>query len=197
MAKFDESKHPRDKEGKFTFKGGYRQNTKYSEIIENDRRREDKKNAEDSQRVKESGAQSGALDSGGKDFKRAEIHAKKRYETFRNIKGDISEIAKLTGHSIEEIERVKQHMFFNEYDLADGHHRFYPDFDQAQSWGRLWGGNPEPCDFVMIEHELIEERLMNQKGMSYDEAHAEANKTADYSKAVKEYNNAVAKKKGN
>ena len=40
MAKFDESKHPRDKEGKFTFKGGYRQNTKYSEIIENDRRRE-------------------------------------------------------------------------------------------------------------------------------------------------------------
>lgn len=49
----------------------------------------------------------------------------------------------------------------------------------------------------MIEHELIEERLMNQKGMSYDEAHAEANKTADYSKAVKEYNNAVAKKKGN
>lgn len=40
MAKFDESKHPRDEEGKFTFKGGYRQNTKYSEIIENDRRRE-------------------------------------------------------------------------------------------------------------------------------------------------------------
>ena len=40
MEKFDESKHPRDEEGKFTFKGGYRQNTKYSEIIENDRRRE-------------------------------------------------------------------------------------------------------------------------------------------------------------
>lgn len=40
MAKFDESKHPRDEEGKFTFKGCYRQNTKYSEIIENDRRRE-------------------------------------------------------------------------------------------------------------------------------------------------------------
>lgn len=40
MAKFDESKHPRDKEGKFTFKGGYRQNTGYGEILENDRRRE-------------------------------------------------------------------------------------------------------------------------------------------------------------
>ena len=43
MAKFDESKHPRDKEGKFTFKGGYRQNTGYGEILENDRRRESDK----------------------------------------------------------------------------------------------------------------------------------------------------------
>lgn len=40
MAKFDESKHPRDEKGKFTFKGGYRQNTGYGEILENDRRRE-------------------------------------------------------------------------------------------------------------------------------------------------------------
>ena len=38
MAKFDESKHPRDEDGKFTSKDGskeYRQNTNYGEILRN------------------------------------------------------------------------------------------------------------------------------------------------------------------
>jgi len=50
MAKFEESKHPRDKEGKFTTKGNeggkeYRQNTSYNEIIKK-QKLEDKYNSE-------------------------------------------------------------------------------------------------------------------------------------------------------
>lgn len=190
MAKFDESKHPRDKEGKFTFKGGYRQNTGYGEILENDRRKESGRSA------KESGAQSGALDSDEKDKDRADKHAFLMYEEFRNIKSDVEKIANVTGKSLEDINRIKLHMFFNEYKLSDGFHRFDCDFDQVQSWDRLRHGHPIQVDFVLIEHELIEERLMRE-GMSYKQAHAEANKTADYGKALKEYKNAVAKKKGN
>ena len=37
MAQFDESKHPRDKAGRFTNGNGYRQNTSYDEIIKNDK----------------------------------------------------------------------------------------------------------------------------------------------------------------
>lgn len=178
---FREEEHPRDKDGKFTDGNGtnqYRQNVDYSSIV-----------------IK-SGAKSGALDSEGKDFNRAVKHAEIMYNTYRNIKSDVPKIAKVTGFTEEEILRVKNHMFFNEYDLDDGHHRFHPDFDQAQSWDRLWRGVPREMDYVMIRHELAEEPLM-RKGMSYRDAHKEANKTANYEKAIKEYKDAEAKKKGN
>lgn len=144
--------------------------------------------------IQESGAQSGALDADNKDWERAKKHAALMYETFRNITSDVPKIAKITGYTEEEIQRVKEHMFFNEYDLADGHHRFHPNFDQAQSWDRLWKGNPIDVDYIMIKHELAEEPLM-KKGMSYLEAHEEANKTANYAVAMKEYKDATIEKK--
>ena len=143
------------------------------------------------------GAQSGALNPDNpKDRDRANRHAKITYERIRRTNGDVGKIAKVTRHTEAEIERVKQHMFFNEYDLEDGRHPFDPDFDQAQSWDRLQSGNPFPHDLIMIEHELIESELM-AGGMGYNEAHNIANKTANYEQAVKEYKNATAKKKGN
>lgn len=146
--------------------------------------------------VQESGAKSGALDSDGKDFDRAVKHAEIMYNTYRNITSDVPKIAKVTGFTEEEIQRVKNHMFFNEYDLDDGHHRFHPDFDQAQSWDRLWRGVPQEMDYVMIRHELAEEPLM-RAGMPYNKAHAEANKTANYEILIKEIKDAAAKKKRN
>lgn len=144
-----------------------------------------------------SGAQSGALDADGKDGERAQRHAEMMYETFRNITSDVFKISTITGHTQGEIQRVKNHIFFNEYELADGKHRFASDFDQAQSWDRLRNGEPLEHDLIMIEHELIEERLMREQGLSYDEAHEKANETANYQRALQEYKNGKNKKKRN
>ncbi|MDE6605105.1 MAG: hypothetical protein K2K85_03675 [Clostridia bacterium] len=161
----------------------YRHNTKYTQIIADDI-------------ISQRGAQSGALDVEGKDGERAQKHANMMYETFRNIKSDVPKIAASTGYSEQEIQRVKNHLFFNEYELADGKHKFYPDFYQAQSWDRLRKGEPIEIDFIMIEHELIEESLM-RNGINYDDAHNTANETANYQQAIKEIKYGQVKKKGN
>lgn len=185
---FREEDHPRDKDGKFTNGGAreYRLNTSYAEIIDSGRR----------QSGAISGAQSGAIDE-EKEKDRADEHARKMYETYRQRESDIPKIAKVTGHTEEEIKRVKNHMFINEHDLYGGRHRFDPDFQQAQSWIRLESGNPEEHDLVMIEHELIEERLMREHGFSYDKAHEKANELANYQLALKEYKHGKIKKERN
>ena len=144
-----------------------------------------------------SGAQSGALDVDGKDGERAQKHADMMYETFRNTTSDVPAIAKATNHTQEEIQRVKNHMFFNEYELYGGKRRFYPDFEQAQSWDRLRKGEALYHDFIMIEHELIEEKLMREEGLPYNEAHEKANKTASYEMAIKEHKDGMVNKKRN
>lgn len=174
-------------DGRYTGKGTtYRQNTSYAEILQRSK-----------QSGAISGAQSGALDpSKDKDKKRTEKHAYITYERIRRTKDDVRKVALTSGYSMEEITRIKNHMFFNEYELQGGKHRFDPDFDQAQSWDRLQRGEPIEADLVMLQHEKIEEELM-RNGMGYDEAHEIANRTANYSNAIKEYRNAVSKKKGN
>ena len=161
----------------------YRHNTKYTQIIADDI-------------ISQRGAQSGALDVEGKDGERAQKHANMMYETFRNIKSDVPKIAASTGYSEQEIQRVKNHLFFNEYELADGKHKFYPDFYQAQSWDRLRKGEPIEIDFIMIEHELIEETLM-RNGINYDDAHNTANETANYQQALEDLKYGQVKKKRN
>lgn len=178
-----------DKEnGQYTGAGTtYRQNTSYKDILSKSKK---------AQSGAVSGAQSGAIDE-DKQHERAEEHARKMYETYRHRISDIPKIAKVTGHSEDEIRRVKNHMFFNEYDLDGGKHRFDADFQQVQSWTRLESGNPEEHDLIMIEHELIEERLMREKNLSYDKAHEKANETANYQLALKEYKHGKIKKEGN
>lgn len=149
--------------------------------------------------IQQSGAQSGALDPlNPKDKKRIEKHAEITYERIRRTTDDVDKIAKATGYTREEIRQIKNHLFYNEYELADGKHRFYPDFEQAQSWDRLQRGEGLPHDKVMLQHELIESELM-AGGLSYEDAHARANETANYQQALMEYQNGLdkAKKKRN
>lgn len=193
---FDESKHPRDKDGRFTYANGigkaYRQNISYSDILADNK---NQKKTEWLQRY-----ESGALMADGKDHDRALKHAEMMYETFRNIKSDVPKIAQVTGYTEEQIRRIKNHMFFNEYELYGGKHRFDPDFYQAQSWDRLRKARTqeeiEDHDLIMLKHELVEEALM-ANGMGYDEAHNIANEIANYQQALEEYKNDVDKKKRN
>jgi hypothetical protein len=121
------------------------------------------------------------------NLKEMDKHAALYYEEIRKRSGDIESIAKNTGFSIDDVEIVKNHVFFNQYNL-DGKKlkRFDPDYDMAVSWQRLIEGiNIKEMDIVLLHHELMEYNFMN-KGMNYDEAHRIAEKTYNYKKYADE-----------
>jgi hypothetical protein len=124
------------------------------------------------------------------DIKRQNEHAKLFYEEVRKRTGDIEKIAKNTGFSTDDIKKVKEHIFINEYDLGwKNPSRFDPDYDMTVSWQRLTDGkNIQEMDLVMLKHELMEYELMLEKRLSYREAHEITELKYDYSKYIKELN---------
>jgi len=59
----------------------------------------------------------------------------------------------------------------------------------AVSWQRLIEGKCiQEMDVVLLDHELMESGLMNEKGMKYKEAHDIVEKTFNYTKYVKDLN---------
>lgn len=115
---------------------------------------------------------------------RAEKHAIQYYESVRHMKTDAERIAKNTGWEKEKITEIKNHVFIQEHDLLDGHRRFDPSFEMAQSWQRLIEGKDiRECDLVLLKHEYLELTLM-KKGYSQNDAHIIASKKYDYASAV-------------
>ena len=55
-------------------------------------------------------------------------------------------------------------------------------------------GTPEPHDLVLIEHEIMESRLM-ESGMSQDEAHIAASKKHNYGKEARKHYGKIKKYK--
>ena len=141
-----------------------------------------------------SGATSGAVDP---DSERGQEHAERFYEEMRHRKDDISSIAKNTGFSKNDIEKIKNYIFFDEHDLSTGRGRFYPNCDMAHSWQRLIDGKGTDADVLMLKHELMECSLVKQ-GYSQSEAHNLTNKKYNYTEALskirKERNNGKIKK---
>ena len=139
-----------------------------------------------------SGAVSGARNPDGKA---AKAHAKRYYAEIRSRHDDVDKIAQTTGRSPEEIEKIKRFVFIEEHDLGEnGVKRFEPDYMMAESWRRLIDGTPEPHDLVLIEHEIMESKLM-ESGMSQDEAHIAASKKHNYGKEAKKYYGKIKKYK--
>lgn len=122
------------------------------------------------------------------DLVRQDQHAELYYEEIRKRTNDIQRIAENTGFSIQDIEKVKAHVFFNKYDLDDEElSRFIPDYDMAVSWQRLIDGKDiQEMDMVLLHHELMEYTLMNEKGLNYREAHDTTQKIHNYKKYVDE-----------
>ena len=122
------------------------------------------------------------------DWGRMDTHGKMYYEQIRKRRTDVESIAKNTGFTMEDIHKVKEHIFINEYDLGDENPtRFDPLYDIAVSWQRLINGaDIKEMDLVLLRHELLEHNLMNEQGMDYATAHRIAEKAHNYSKYVKE-----------
>lgn len=126
----------------------------------------------------------------------AQNHAERYYGLVRSMTTDVPKIAKVTGYSVEEIQKVKDYIFMDEHDLGDGQiSRFEPSFAMAQSWQRLIDGHPVGHDFTLIQHEVMERQLVEQ-GYMQDEAHRITSRVYNYGResddyygALKEYKN--------
>lgn len=123
-----------------------------------------------------SGAISGALNPYSKE---AERHAEQYYEAVRHMTTDTKKISQFTGINQDKIDKIKNHIFVQEHDLLEGHKRFDPSYDMAQSWQRLINGKYEEKDIVLLKHEYAELRYM-EKGLSQSEAHIKASKRYNY-----------------
>jgi hypothetical protein len=107
---------------------------------------------------------------------------------------DIDRITKNTGFSREDIEQVKDHVFYRKHDLGRGMpENFDPVFMMAQSWQRLIDGKDvKPHDILLLRHEMLESELM-KKGLSQNEAHEITGKQFNYAEAAKKYYAKISK----
>ena len=123
------------------------------------------------------------------DLARMDAHAERFYEEIRRRNSDIEIIARNTGHSVEAISSIKEHVFFDEHALGDDvPERFSPDYDMAVSWQRLISGDDiREMDLVLLRHEQMELGLM-RRGIPYFEAHKQAEAVHNYTKYVKQLN---------
>lgn len=87
------------------------------------------------------------------------------------------------------VSKALEHILDNQYLLWDFEAfeermmNFYPHYDMAQSFQRLYTGNPKESDIIMLQHESLESYYMNHKKMDYDEAHKKANIKFNYQEA--------------
>jgi hypothetical protein len=121
------------------------------------------------------------------DHRRRNEHASRYYEEIRNRIGDIDAIAQNSGFSAQDVQKIKEHVFFNEYDLGENEpERFAPDYHMSLSWQRLIDGKSvEKMDIILLNHELMERDLMINKGLTYREAHALTEEKFNYSQLAK------------
>ncbi|MBD2128779.1 hypothetical protein NDI39_14680 [Microcoleus sp. ZQ-A2] len=105
------------------------------------------------------------------DFTRWEIYAPNAYEAIRLSEDDIREIARSTAWPEYRIQRIKNHLFYDEHQLYDGVRRFDPDPDIADAWARLQRGEHSEEDLRLLEHEYFESRYEGIFRTDYFTAH--------------------------
>lgn len=89
------------------------------------------------------------------------------------------------------VSKALEHILDNKYLLWDydafeeREVNFYPHYDMARSFQRLYTGKPKESDIIMLQHESLESYYMNHEKMDYDEAHKKANIKFNYQEAIK------------
>lgn len=106
------------------------------------------------------------------------------YEEIRNNTKDIYDIAKNTGYKVQNIQKIKDHVFYNEhlldkyvdYGIPPIRARFDSDINQAQAWKRLEQGNFTKEDTTWMKHEIAERWYEKKHDSGYSAAHEAAEK---------------------
>lgn len=155
---------------------------------------EDESNKVYNRNVKESRQSSGSISKARGDIeKQKEDFAIRYYDQLRNSDRQdvIDKMVHSSNLSSEIVSSALTHVLDKEYMLWDfeaielRRRNFYPDYDMAQSFQRLYLGNPEEYDIVMLQHESLESHYMNTLSMDYDDAHKLANTQFNYEEADK------------
>lgn len=135
-----------------------------------------------------SGAFKGAYtDKNDPEGTKRETHAEQYYAAMRNSEKDeiVSTISKNANTDADKVSKMYDHLILNKYNLDEGYSRFAPDYDIAESIQRLREGKDiKEHDLLLIYHEALEYDLMNEEGLSYEEAHEVANKSYSYQEAL-------------
>ena len=140
-----------------------------------------------------SGANHGAYtNENDPDGKKREKSAEDFYKQIlnRNRAFEIKTVAKNTGFTEKDIDKVFAHIFELEHLFNDGTVRkFDPDYYMQHSWVRLREGkNIQKHDITLLNHELAEAKIMGTGlDVVYEAAHAEVEKTYNYTKELLEY----------
>lgn len=108
------------------------------------------------------------------------------YDAIRASTTDVNSIARNTGIKPSNIQKVKDHVFYQEHlldryvDLGEPGvmQRFDSDLAQANAWKRLEEGSHTPADVQFLRHETAESYLMRKwNDPSYNRAHNRAQQT--------------------
>jgi hypothetical protein len=101
------------------------------------------------------------------------------YDAIRVSGTDINAIATNTGIKSPNIQKVKEHVFYNEhlldkyvdYGVPAERSLFDSDLNQAQAWKRLEDGTHTNSDIIWLKHETAERWYELRHNSGYTEAH--------------------------
>jgi hypothetical protein len=109
--------------------------------------------------------------------------ADEAYGAIRASSTDVADIAKATGFKPQNIQAIKDHLFYQEHlldkyvDLGVPAEMRLFDSDEAiaEAWQRLQSGTHTPSDIALLKHEMAESTLMRRwADPGYTRAHSAA-----------------------
>lgn len=103
--------------------------------------------------------------------------AESYYERVRECAGDVDVIATNTPYNSRQVQRIKDHLFYDTHILDEGEARFDADPLIANTWSRLQRGSHGPKDLQLMEHELFESRFEDLFHTDYRTAHQAADRS--------------------
>lgn len=128
----------------------------------------------------------------GQEERRQNQFARNYYRQMRksNRQAQIDKVTKVSHSSRDIVSRALIHVLDSQYNLLDYKtmeyvkSKFAPEIDMAHSLQRLINGNPMDHDILLLQHEALEAKLMDDPNSKYygdyDTAHEETNKKYNY-----------------
>jgi len=114
------------------------------------------------------------------DFYAAMTWAIEQYANIRKCVDDVDQIAKNTGFVKQNIQKIKNHIFYKKHILEEGYKLFNADLEMAAAWDRLVKGDFIKNDLQLLKHELLESIVEENYLLNYGKSHDMAKKIFEW-----------------